>query len=363
MTRVLYVPYYGDSNEYQNLLTKTVADHGMDPIEGTMYLFFPFLRNYLEAGAPELIHLIWTHPFFIVGDYTGSYLLDMLISYGRAALFVGDLLLVKTIGADVVWTVHNKHNHEKHHLRLDRLMNRFVSRVADELTVECESAKSSIIDLFGVKGSKIHVVPEGSYIGSYADDTNRIEAREQLGLDNKAFVFVYFGMIRRYKGLPDLLDAFDALESDAVLLVAGNPYTEEIQHEIRSRVEAMPDIGARLEFIPNEEVQYYMHAADVVTLPYRDIMTSGSVLLAMSFGRPVVAPMLGCIPSVLPEEPGGFLYEANNERSLRDALVEARRTPSDELEAMGQRNYDRALELDWDDIGGQTVKVYHKALD
>ncbi|GAB6861112.1 glycosyltransferase [Haloplanus litoreus] len=359
--RVLYLPYYGDSNEYQNLLTNAVAERGVTPIEGTMHLLFPLTRNVLAADRPDVLHLIWTHPFFIVGDYTGSNVLDAVASYGRALLFVLDLLIVHLLGVDVVWTVHNKHNHEKHHLRLDRTVNRFVGRIADELTVECAAAKSTVVDLFGVDESKINVVSEGSYVGTYPDDADRESSRARLGLDEETFVFVYFGMIRRYKGLPDLLDAFEALDEPAVLYVAGNPYTETIDREIRTRIDAMPNVEARLEFIPNDEVQYYMRAADVVTLPYRDIMTSGSVLLAMSFGRPVVTPAMGCIPAVLPDDDSAFLYDQGDEESLRTALRTARSTPRDELAAMGRRNYERALDLDWDDIGDDTVDIYRRA--
>jgi glycosyltransferase involved in cell wall biosynthesis len=90
-------------------------------------------------------------------------------------------------------------------------------------------------------------------------------------------------------------------------------------------------------------------------------MTSGSVLLAMSFGCPVVTPAMGCIPAVLPDDDGAFLYDQGDEESLRTALRTAHSTPRDELAAMGQRNYDRALGLDWDDIGDDTVDIYRLA--
>jgi len=359
--RVLYIPYYGGSNAYQKLLTNAVSKHGVTPIKGSMFLLFPLIRNVLASGRPRLIHIIWTHPFFVVGDYSGVAALDAIISCGRAVLFVIDLLIVRVFGVDIVWTVHNKHNHEKQHLRLDRAVNRFVGGIASSLTVECERAKNTIIDLFGIDEDRISVIPEGNYIGAYPDDISQYEAREWVGLDQDAFVFVYLGMIRKYKGLPDLLNAFVNVD-DALLYISGKPYSDELANSISERVNSMPNVEARLEFIPDEELQYYMRAADVIVLPYRDIMTSGSVLLAMSFGRPVVVPRLGCIPMVLSDD-GGFLYDAKDRSDFIEKLREARSMSREELDAMGDMNYQRARDLSWDDIGNDTVRVYREVLN
>lgn len=361
-TRVLYVPYYGDSNEYQNLLTDSVEDQGIDPVEGEMYLLFPLVRNTLGNDI-DVIHFIWTHPFFIVGNYTGSAVVDAVASYVRAALFLFELFLIRLLDVDLVWTVHNKANHEKHHLGLDHFVSSRLSGIVDEMTVECECAKEEIVDLFRIDDpSKIHIISEGSYIDSYADETDYEASRELLDIDDDQFCFVYFGMIRTYKRVPDLIDVFDRLNIDsASLFIAGNPYTEDIELDLRRRVDGMEGVRTRFEFIPNEEVQYYMHAADVVVLPYEDIMTSGSVLLAMSFGRPVIAPAIGCIPAVTDED-GSFLYEQSNPHGLRDAMVAAYQTEHEELESMGSYNYERAEALEWSSVGESTVEVYRRAI-
>jgi glycosyltransferase involved in cell wall biosynthesis len=337
-----------------------VAEEGVETVEGEMYLLFPLLRNYLGTDV-DLIHFIWTHPFFIVGDYTGSHLLDAVLSYGRAVLFVLDLLAVRLLGAAFVWTVHNRHNHERYHVRLDHTVSRLLARLVDEFTVECERAKWEVVDLFGAPAGRVHVVPEGSYVGSYPDEVGKREARDRLGVDDDAFLFVYFGQLREYKEVPSLVEAFRALDvPDARLLVAGNPYTDEIEARVGGLVAATDGASAVFEFVPNEEVQLYMNAADVVTLPYREIMTSGSVLLAMSFGRAVVAPSLGCIP-VLVDEDGAFLYDRSAPDGLRAAMRAAYDEGPERLERMGDANYDRATAMTWDEVGTETVEIYERA--
>ena len=79
-----------------------------------------------------------------------------------------------------------------------------------------------------------------------------------------------------------------------------------------------------LGFVPDEELQVYLRAADVVACPFLEIFTSGSVLLAMSFERAVIAPRRGCVTETL-DEAGGILYDADDPQGLEGALRVAMR--------------------------------------
>jgi len=113
-------------------------------------------------------------------------------------------------------------------------------------------------------------------------------------------------------------------------------------------------IRAFLQFVPAKDVQLYMNAADVVVLPFKDILTSGSALLAMSFGKAVIAPRLGCIPESL-DSRGVFLYDHNEEEGLLKAIQQATLA---NLAAMGKYNYGRAKHLGWNVIGQKTCALY-----
>jgi beta-1,4-mannosyltransferase len=343
---------------------KSTSKEGVTPVRGKNTPFFPIVRSVISERDIDVIHLIWTDPFYITGGESNSDVINgvaKIISGIRALVFVTELLLIKLLGASIVWTVHNKHNHERNHIRLDRTVNRFVARLADEMTVECEAAKDIIIDLFQIKTpSKIHVVEEGNYIGAYPNEMTRTEARERLMIDEDTFLFTYFGQIRPYKNVPRLIDSFSNLEvDDSTLLVVGSPYTEEMKIELQRQADDVDNISFVFEFISNEEIQMYMNAADIVALPYRDIMTSGSVLLAMSFGRAVVAPRMGCIPALV-DEKGGFLYDSDDPHGLEEALKTAYET-GDRVREMGEHNYRVAGELSWAQISERTVEIYRRA--
>jgi glycosyltransferase involved in cell wall biosynthesis len=98
----------------------------------------------------------------------------------------------------------------------------------------------------------------------------------------------------------------------------------------------------------------------VVVFPYRDILTSGAVILAMSFGRACIAPAIGCIVDVL-DEHGAILYDPDRPDGLRQALASAM-TDGQRLQEMGAYNLQRARVWSWDGIAQQTAEVYREAL-
>ena len=132
--------------------------------------------------------------------------------------------------------------------------------------------------------------------------------RERLGLPLGGFVFVCLGLLRPYKGLEELIPAFRGCRPRLRLLVAGRPPTTQPTSTGSAYLAGGdPRIILEPRFIPAEEVQVYLNAADAAVLPYRQITTSGAALLAFSFGLPVVAPAIGAFPNLVTAA-NGLLY-------------------------------------------------------
>ena len=108
------------------------------------------------------------------------------------------------------------------------------------------------------------------------------------------------------------------------------------------------------EFIPDKDIQVYLKASDIFVLPYKDITTSGAAFLALSFGRPIIAPAITSFPEVVTPE-SGILYEASKPDGLVSALKEAKTRAWSESEV-----FDYAHQLDWDKLGPQLSALYEK---
>ncbi len=97
-----------------------------------------------------------------------------------------------------------------------------------------------------------------------------------------------------------------------------------------------------------------MNAADVVVLPFQDILTSGSALLAMSFRKPIITPHIGCLSELL-DSKGSFLYDPSEEEELLKAMQQALDAS---LDKMGLHNYDKAKHFTWNEIAQKLSELY-----
>jgi glycosyltransferase involved in cell wall biosynthesis len=310
----------------------------------------PLLGAVADHGKPDVFHINWLHRHFV----TGSRLVTTLLAF--RLLF--ELVALRLMGVELVWTVHNLVEHSRRLPRLELAVRRVAAQLCDRIIVHCDSARELVVDTYRLPATtaeRVEVVPHGNYLDSYPDDIGRERARESLGFDDGETVYLYFGLIRRYKNVPELVRTFSTIDDpDARLLVVGNPMRDDLEREVRALCERDDRATCVLEFVPDEEIQRYMNAADAVVLPFDDVLTSGTAILAMSFGKALVAPRAGCVAELLDGD-DTLGYAPENPDGLRESLLAALDA---DLEAAGERNHDIALSLDWAGIADRTVRVY-----
>ena len=349
--KILFIPDVTATNPYQALLAGALSDLGAEVVFGRVLGPFSLTRCMLVHRDVSIVHLIWTHPFFIRGS--------RLISAAMLSLFIVDVLIARVLGAKIVWTVHNRWNHENRHVWLDLLNSRLLARLCDAMKVECQSAALEVERLYHADASKIAVIPEGNYLQAYPNTVGVREARKTVGIEPDKLLFLYFGLIRPYKGVFELVKAFEQMDQPRLdLLVAGRPLNQTIRLRLQEISDANPNIHMQLDFIAQDQVQIYMNASDVVVLPYEDILTSGTVLLAMSFGKAMILPRLGCVEEVVDNQ-GAFLYDPSAEAGLLNAM---RQALDADLPAMGRRNLERVRLHNWPDIARMTYGLYERCM-
>jgi glycosyltransferase involved in cell wall biosynthesis len=137
-------------------------------------------------------------------------------------------------------------------------------------------------------------------------------------------------------------------------VIVGQPLDVETGDRIRASAAEDPRIRLVLEYVPDEDIQVYMQASDIVVFPCRRMHTSGSVLLAMSFGKPVIAPTMAAIPEYLDDQ-SAVQFVPADPNGLAKALVDVR---SRDLVRMGKAAYDRAASSSWTEFAQRHAAVY-----
>ena len=163
---------------------------------------------------------------------------------------------------------------------------------------------------------------------NFGEIVSKIEARERLKIKTDELIILFFGFIRKYKGLDILLDAMKILKENAKsktqnpkLLVAGEFYEDEKTYlQQINRLGLSDDVILRTDFIPDSEVKYYLCAADAVIQPYRHATQSGVTPLAYHFEKPMIVTNVGGLPSMVPNEKVGLVAEPTPE-SIANAIL------------------------------------------
>ena len=349
---IVHLPFY-DNNPYQSALMENLEALGHKTIEGGGG--GTFFGTALRQWKPDIMHFHWLHPYLVGAGTSGT--------LKRSLSLLAQLNVLRARGTRIVWTAHNLKSHESANPRLERALTKLFIRRCDAVIAHCEAAKTEVVKAFGVAPDKVWVVPHGNYIGAYPDEVSREQARAEFGFEPGELVFGFVGQIRPYKGVLELLEAFEQLqqttEQPLRLLVAGQPLDEAAGETIAARIGSNAAIRFDAGFVPDERLQFYLGASDVVVFPYRDILTSGAVLLAMSYGRACLAPRRGCISETL-DEKGGVLYDPETSEALVEAMKLAIARRGD-LATMGAHNLERARKWSWRYVAQRTNEVYRYA--
>ena len=223
---------------------------------------------------------------------------------------------------EIVFWCHNVTGHESR--PLEARLTRFAFAHSDKFIVHGEQIKESFKELD--PSARVFVADLPVYDIFATQAVTRGEARETLGIDDTSPVVLYFGFVRRYKGLAHLIDAMPAaLERlpDARLLIVGE-FWDDVQ-EYRAAVRSLGiDDSVIIEdaYVPNERVAVYFRAADLVALPYVSATASGIIQVAYGFDKPVLTTRVGALPEVVADGETGYLVPPADPEALAAAIVD-----------------------------------------
>jgi beta-1,4-mannosyltransferase len=265
-------------NPYTSLIYREVERAGLEVVEYRPYRA-PF-------GRWDVLHVHWPESVF---DHT----LAEALPTTESLLF--GVKRARARGAKLLWTIHNLGAHEYKHPTVEA---RFWRRFTDQLDGVVALTPAGLAAARGrfpaLAGKAAWIVPHPHYRGQYPDELDKMGARQRLGLGRETKVMLVFGRMYEYKNVPALLHALRAApDEDWAVLVAGKPRSPEVESALRREGGGDRRVHYHLKFIDTAHAQSYFRAADLVVQPYREILNSGTALLALSFDRPVLLPHHG----------------------------------------------------------------------
>lgn len=163
---------------------------------------------------------------------------------------------------------------------------------------------------------------------NFGEKVSKEEARLKLGIKNEELILLFFGFIRKYKGLDLLLNAMKIIKNskfniqNSKLLIAGEFYEDRKAYDEQiEKLDLQENLILNTDFIPDSEVKYYLCAADVVVQPYKNATQSGVTPLAYHFEKPMIVTNVGGLPSLVPNNKVGLIAEPNAE-SIAEKIID-----------------------------------------
>jgi glycosyltransferase involved in cell wall biosynthesis len=262
-------------------------------------------------------------------------------------------------GIRIIWTVHDLDSSDGVHPRIERWFWSFFLLRLDAFICLTEAGRELALQRFpALQHLPSYINPHGDFSPAYPNTVSREKARQSLELSATTPTLLNFGLIRPYKDVPMLVETVRRLDpAQASLLVAGRVVDPSVTDDILARAGAAPHIHLHLKWVSFEDTQRYFVACDLVVLPYRRILNSGTVMLALAFRRPVLVPDRGTMHELQKRFGKDWirLYKGDlDETEIMAALEWAgtcHRAPLD------------LADIDWPSIARQTRLVYDALFD
>ena len=227
------------------------------------------------------------------------------------------IFLYKIIGGKIVWTVHNKYPHTNRSKNFNKIIRKIMASLSDKLLVHCSAAIEIMADVLNTRREKFAIVEHPDFVAHIYDRReaiNQFNEKYSVEISSGDKLFLMFGNIASYKGILECAEIFSGLEENKKLIIAGS--VKKGNYKYFSDLKKVCDNSENLilidKLIPESEVPLFFNLADHVIFNYRQVLTSGGIILAVNYGKNIIAPKIGCIPEVKNKKL--FLFDTKNRK-------------------------------------------------
>jgi len=365
-------PYRGGLASFIEMLARTLGKQGKQVDIITFKLqypewLFPGKTQFSESPAPDDLNIKRMvnsiHPFnwIRVGRYIRKIRPDVLIlkywtPFMAPCLGTVCRIVSKNRHTVILTQLDNVIPHEKHFY--DRFLTRYFINSVHGFIYMSQQVKD---DLDRFTTAKPSVFAPHPVFSNFGEKVSREEACQRLNLNADKRYLLFFGLIRDYKGLDLMLDAWANLRKngqaeDKKLIVAGEFYTDKIRY--MQQMECLGITGDVLwhdHFIRDEDVKYYFSAADVLVQPYKSATQSGVTQIACQFETPVIVTNVGGLSEIVSDGQTGFVVEPD---ALSISKAIERIYENDQIQQMSEKMISEKYRFSWDYFTEQLEKLF-----
>ncbi len=229
----------------------------------------------------------------------------------------------KLFNGKIIWTIHNEFPHSNNFILLNRIIRKYMAHIADKLQVHCNSAVDIMMPVLNVQRNKFVVINHPEFAVELIGKDTAVKLLDEKYLpgkiNNEDTLFLMFGEIAEYKGIKEVVEIFNKLNEKKKLIIAGvvKKGNEKYYNEILVTIKNKDRVFICDKRIPDEDVPLFLNSCDYALFNFNDVLTSGSVILALNYNKKIVVPEKGC----LKELNGQNVIHFNNQNDLKKILV------------------------------------------
>jgi beta-1,4-mannosyltransferase len=271
---VVFNPKSDPANLYPRIFTKYLSASGLK-----IFDLKECLNNINVLRSIDVFHFNWFEN--INGKTRGKIFIDF-------CLRVSFILFLRLLGIKIVYTIHNKVPHDENGRYLKAKVIALLVKLSDIIIIH-NLASLQVAEQYGLKSlRKVRYLKHPNYVGLYGPVLNPKKKEKKLNL-------LFIGAVKPYKNLELLIDVVKSFNGEVNLKIAGKPMTKEYGSSLIEASADMPYIKLDLKFIEDPDLPHYIADSDLLVLPYdiKSSLNSGTVILAFSYKRSVICPLIG----------------------------------------------------------------------
>ena len=325
--------------------------------------FFAFYKDIFKSKSRFISGIQWViGTVFSVfhARFSGVSIFHFHIFYTNF-LVMFNLLLVKILFGKVVLTVHDVSSFSNSFN--SSIIEKLIYKLTDRIITHNEFSKLEILNVNANLSSCISIIPHGNYTPFINIQYDKEKSKEQLGIQNNRRILLFFGMIKKEKGLEVLLSALKGVikqNPDVLLVIAGKPWENDfsVYQKIIDENNLSEYVLLHTKFIHQEAVEHYYCASDLVVLPYKKIYQSGVLMMALSYERPVLVSDLPPLKEIISDNENGFLFKTESVSDLTTKLniILSNEVLMEQVRIKGTKLIKK--KYDWSEIGRLTKQAY-----